>query len=127
MMAFFTTHSPLTWVASAPTRKVPDGCPKRTALRSTPPAVSDVLQNLVVVGAGVLVDVGAHGCSPKWVGGQSSGSRLLEADLRCLPWNRDPLWEGGLPPMTVGQSMNVSTGIPLSGASPLPQGIGVGF
>ena len=38
MMAFFTTHSPFTWVASAPTRNVPEGCPKRTALRSMPPA-----------------------------------------------------------------------------------------
>ena len=35
MMALVTVHSPSTCVASAPTRKVPDGWPKRTALALT--------------------------------------------------------------------------------------------
>ncbi|MNG17246.1 hypothetical protein D3C84_1012220 [compost metagenome] len=33
-----TVHSPSTRAASAPTRRVPEGWPKRTALRSPPPA-----------------------------------------------------------------------------------------
>ena len=37
-MAFFTTHWPFVSSAWAPTRNVPDGCPKRTASRSQPPA-----------------------------------------------------------------------------------------
>src|SRR5690606_8212906 len=38
MMALVTVHSPFTWAASAPTRSVPEGWPKRTALRVPPPA-----------------------------------------------------------------------------------------
>ena len=38
MIALVTTQSPCSCLASAPTRKVPDGCPKRTELRLPPPA-----------------------------------------------------------------------------------------
>src|SRR4051794_40732794 len=38
MIALATVHRPSAWMASAPTRRVPEGWPKRTALRSPPPA-----------------------------------------------------------------------------------------
>ncbi|MCY1434645.1 hypothetical protein D9M71_507110 [compost metagenome] len=57
MIALFTVHSPLTWLASAPTRKVPDGWPKRTALRSIPPAAR--LTSVPVIAAAVPIATAA--------------------------------------------------------------------
>src|SRR5690606_18144848 len=33
-----TVHRPTTWATDAPTRSVPEGCPKRTTAREPPPA-----------------------------------------------------------------------------------------